>query len=91
VVGRAVRLGRMLGLPFVPVTPTFPWLGALGLVPLPSKWVIRFGEPINLMARYEAVDPADPAVVGRVREEVRQRIQRMLVEGLRRRRSIFFG
>jgi 1-acyl-sn-glycerol-3-phosphate acyltransferase len=91
VVGRAVGLGRLVGLPYVPITPTFPWLGALGLVPLPSKWIIRFGEPINLMPRYEAADPGDPAVVGRVREEVRQRIQRMLVEGLRRRRSIFFG
>jgi 1-acyl-sn-glycerol-3-phosphate acyltransferase len=91
VIGRAKTLGRMLGLPHVPITPTFPWLGALGLVPLPTKWTIRFGEPINLAARHETADPADPALVSRVREEVRQRIQRMLVDGLRRRHSIFAG
>jgi 1-acyl-sn-glycerol-3-phosphate acyltransferase len=83
--------GRWLGLPHVPITPTFPWLGLLGLVPLPSKWTIRFGEPIDLAASHAGADPADPALLGRLREEVRQRIQRMLLDGLRRRRSIFFG
>ena len=34
-------------LPYFPLTPTFPWLGPLGLVPLPSKWYIEFGEPID--------------------------------------------
>lgn len=88
---RAERVGRLLGLPYIPVTPMFPWLGALGLIPLPTKWTIRFGEPLNPAARYEARDPADLALVGRLREEVRQRIQRMVLESLRRRRSIFLG
>jgi 1-acyl-sn-glycerol-3-phosphate acyltransferase len=88
---RATAVGRLLGLPYLPITPTFPWLGLLGLVPLPTKWTIRFGEPINLADRYETADPGDPALLGRLREEVRQRIQRMVLEGLRRRRSIFFG
>src|SRR5260370_8394677 len=39
-------LARLLGLPTVPITPTFPWLGLAGLIPLPSKWFIAFGEPI---------------------------------------------
>ena len=39
-------LARLLGMPYFPVTPTFPWLGPLGLVPLPSKWLIEFCEPI---------------------------------------------
>jgi 1-acyl-sn-glycerol-3-phosphate acyltransferase len=89
--GRAERLGRLFGLPYLPITPMFPWLGALGLLPLPTKWTIRFGEPLNPAARYETRDPADLALVGRLREEVRQRIQRMVLESLRRRRSIFFG
>jgi len=89
--GRAQTLGRLLGLPYLPVTPTFPWLGLLGVVPLPTKWTIRFGEPLNLAARHEERDPEDLALVGRLREDVRQRIQRMVLESLRRRRSIFFG
>jgi 1-acyl-sn-glycerol-3-phosphate acyltransferase len=42
---------RRLGLPFLPVTPTFPLLGLLGLAPLPSKWVIRIGAPIAMADR----------------------------------------
>jgi 1-acyl-sn-glycerol-3-phosphate acyltransferase len=47
VIGNAKTLARLLGLPYLPVTPTFPWLGLLGLVPLPSKWIIEFGAPIE--------------------------------------------
>src|SRR5215208_6532605 len=39
-------LARLLNIPYFPVTPTFPLLGPLGAVPLPSKWLIEFGEPI---------------------------------------------
>ncbi len=46
VLGNAKTLARILDLPYFPLTPTFPWLGPLGLVPLPSKWYIEFGEPI---------------------------------------------
>jgi len=35
--GNIKPLARLLGLPYFPVTPTFPWLGPLGAVPLPSK------------------------------------------------------
>ena len=50
-VGSSRLLGRLLGLPYFPITPTFPWLGALGPVPLPSKWLIEFGPPIETAAR----------------------------------------
>src|SRR5262249_45816510 len=46
--GDSRTLARLTGAPFVPVTPTFPWLGPLGLVPLPSKWRIEFCEPFDL-------------------------------------------
>ena len=45
-IGNIRPLARLLGAPYFPMTPTFPWLGPLGLVPLPSKWLIEFGEPI---------------------------------------------
>ncbi|WP_370330715.1 lysophospholipid acyltransferase family protein, partial [Mycolicibacterium hippocampi] len=40
-------LARLLGLPYFPITPLFPLAGPLGVVPLPSKWYIQFGEPID--------------------------------------------
>jgi 1-acyl-sn-glycerol-3-phosphate acyltransferase len=56
VIGNMKTLARLLGLPYLPVTPTFPWLGLLGLVPLPSKWIIEFGAPIDTTAH--TVSPA---------------------------------
>jgi len=80
-------LRRLLGVP-IPVTPTFPLLGPLGLIPLPSQWRIRFGEPIW----FDDVAPervSDPLYVNRTREQVRGVIQALLEEELPRRRSIF--
>ncbi|MFG2463853.1 lysophospholipid acyltransferase family protein, partial [Streptomyces canus] len=37
-IGNAKTLARLLGFPYFPLTPTFPWLGPLGAVPLPTKW-----------------------------------------------------
>ncbi|MEO5853218.1 MAG: lysophospholipid acyltransferase family protein, partial [Nocardioides sp.] len=45
-VGNVPALARLLGVPYIPITPFFPWLGPLGLMPLPSKWILEFGEPI---------------------------------------------
>src|SRR5439155_1357181 len=67
--------GRLLGLPTLPLTPTFPWLGLWGLVPLPTKWALLFGEPLEVAARHAASDAADPARVGRLRDQVRERLQ----------------
>ncbi|HXZ85249.1 MAG TPA: lysophospholipid acyltransferase family protein [Myxococcota bacterium] len=80
-------LRRLLGIP-VPVTPTFPWLGPLGVVPLPSRWRIRFGEPIwfDTVPMERA---GDPLYVNRTREQVRGAIQNLLEEELPRRRSVF--
>jgi 1-acyl-sn-glycerol-3-phosphate acyltransferase len=39
-------LAKLFKLPYFPVTPTFPMLGPLGAIPLPSKWIIQFGKPI---------------------------------------------
>src|SRR5207253_119587 len=45
-VASADWLGRAVGLPYLPITPTFPWLGPLGFVPLPTKWSIDFADPL---------------------------------------------
>ncbi len=39
-VGNVPALARLLGVPYIPITPLFPLLGPLGLVPLPSKWLL---------------------------------------------------
>ncbi len=82
-------LARLLGLPYVPVTPTFPWLGPLGLVPLPSKWHIEFGEPIPT-ADLGPAAAEDPMVVFDLTDRVRERIQHTLYSLLLQRRSVFF-
>lgn len=83
-------LARLLGLPYFPVTPTFPLLGPLGAVPLPSKWQIEFGTPITTDER-PAAEADDPMVLFEVTDQVRDRIQQSLYRMLAARRSVFFG
>jgi 1-acyl-sn-glycerol-3-phosphate acyltransferase len=83
-------VGRLFGLPYFPVTPTFPLLGALGAVPLPSKWRIVLGEAIP-MDHYDPAAADDEVLVGRLNEKLRATIQDMLERALRERRSVFSG
>ena len=46
-------LARLLGMPAFPVTLTWPWLGPLGMLPLPVKYRIYFGEPMQLQRQPE--------------------------------------
>jgi 1-acyl-sn-glycerol-3-phosphate acyltransferase len=87
-VADAPGLARMLGAPFLPITPTFPWLGPLGLVPLPSKWRIEFCEPIDLSDH--GPDAAeDRALVFDISERVRETIQAKVYENLVKRGGAF--
>ena len=88
VLGNARTLARLLGLPYFPLTPTFPWLGPLGLIPLPSKWYIEFGEPIET-ARYGAEAADDPMLVFELTDRVREQIQSNLYRLLMQRRSVW--
>ncbi|HSN75645.1 MAG TPA: lysophospholipid acyltransferase family protein [Anaerolineae bacterium] len=90
VIGKVEPLARLLGLPFFPLTPTWPWTGPLGLAPLPTKWFIDIGQPIHLDG-HDARAAANPSVVARLTDQVRTTIQRMLLERLARRRSVFLG
>jgi 1-acyl-sn-glycerol-3-phosphate acyltransferase len=90
VLAKADWIGRPFGLPYFPITPSFPLLGPLGVVPLPTKWSIDFADPIATAAYGpEAAD--DPILVNRLSEQVRSVIQRMIDGRLARRRSIWFG
>ena len=83
-------IGRPFGLPYFPLTPTFPWLGLFGAIPLPTKWSIDFGEPLDL-SRYPKEAADDPILVNRLSEQVRHQIQTIIDGRLARRRSIWFG
>jgi 1-acyl-sn-glycerol-3-phosphate acyltransferase len=79
------RLGRLLGMPAFTITPTFPWLGPLGLLPLPVKYRIYFGEPFDFEGDSNDEDAAIEARVA----EVRGAIEALLARGLRERRGVF--
>ncbi|TNY38916.1 lysophospholipid acyltransferase family protein [Thermomonospora catenispora] len=87
-IGDVRALARLLGLPYFPITPTFPLLGALGLIPLPSKWLIRFGEPMTLKG-YGPRDADDPMTVFDLTDHVRETVQQMLYDTLLERGPAF--
>ncbi len=79
-------VARLLGFPAFPVTPTFPWLGPLGLLPLPVKYHIYFGKPMHFSGDPDDEDEVlDPKV-----QRVRRTIQRMLRDGLKARKNVFW-
>jgi len=90
VLGRLTTVARPLGLPYIPITPTFPLLGPLGLLPVPTKWSIQIGAPIappppNDNPSGESEDTLELA------ETVRRRLDQMIADLLVQRRSIIFG
>jgi len=87
-VGNVPALARLLGIPYIPITPLFPLLGPLGLVPLPSKWLLEFGEPIRT-DEYDAGSADDPMLVFNVTDQVRETIQQTLYSLLMQRQSVF--
>jgi 1-acyl-sn-glycerol-3-phosphate acyltransferase len=89
-IGDIKPLARLFGAPYFPVTPLFPLLGPLGLVPLPSKWYIEFGEPIRTDS-IGAAEADDPMTVFNLTDQVRETIQHTLYRLLSQRRNAFLG
>ncbi|MBP7971838.1 MAG: lysophospholipid acyltransferase family protein [Candidatus Nanopelagicales bacterium] len=88
IIGNAKTLARILGMPYFPITPTFPLLGPLGMIPLPSKWIIEFGEPIYT-DDFPETAADDPMLVFNLTDQVRETIQQTLYRLLVQRRSVF--
>jgi 1-acyl-sn-glycerol-3-phosphate acyltransferase len=87
---RVEYMAKTLGIPYLPITPTFPALGPLGLLPAPTKWRVVFGEPLDFDGYGpEAAD--DDILVGRLAERVRTTIQGMLDRMVAARKSVWFG
>jgi 1-acyl-sn-glycerol-3-phosphate acyltransferase len=81
-------VARFFGLPYFPVTPFWPWLGALGMIPLPSKWRIQFHAPIHVEEHPpEAADNQN--LVMALADEVRDTIQQGIYDNLKLRRGVF--
>jgi 1-acyl-sn-glycerol-3-phosphate acyltransferase len=87
---RVEYLAKLLGLPYIPITPTFPLFGPLGLIPAPTKWRIECAERIDLTS-YGRGAAEDNVLVGRLTERVRAIIQHMLDEAIRSRNSVWLG
>jgi 1-acyl-sn-glycerol-3-phosphate acyltransferase len=87
-IGNAKPVAELLRLPYFPITPTFPWLGPLGVVPLPSRWIIEFCPPV-LTNGYEPGCEDDPAVIADLSGRVRGTIQRKLDDLLDERGPAF--
>jgi 1-acyl-sn-glycerol-3-phosphate acyltransferase/nucleoside-diphosphate-sugar epimerase len=79
-------LVRWTGWPFIPITPTFPLLP----VPLPTKWHIRYLEPVSV-SPLRPEDAEDRRKVREFSQHVREIMQRNIDEMLVRRKHIFFG
>ena len=83
-------MSKLTGMPYFPITPAFPWLGLLGFVPLPTKWYIDIGEPIP-MDQYPDGAEQNLMLVSQLTDQVRNIVQKMIIQRLSQRRSIFFG
>ncbi|MBV9728731.1 MAG: acyltransferase family protein [Pseudonocardiales bacterium] len=89
-IGDIKPLARLFSTPYFPVTPFFPLLGPLGMIPLPSKWYIEFGEPVRTDA-YAPDSAEDPMLVFNLTDQIRETIQQTLYRLLIQRRNPFLG
>ncbi|MCA1783929.1 MAG: acyltransferase family protein [Intrasporangiaceae bacterium] len=84
-------LARALGVPYFPIVAqmfAMPVFGPLALLPLPSKWIIEYGEPIDT-TQFDPDAADDPMTVFDLTDRVRDTIQGMLHRNLMGRRSVF--
>ena len=71
-------LARRLGLPVAPITPTFPWLGPLGLLPYPVSYKIVYGEPLHFHERFGPEGADDARLVRYLANQVRRSVQLLM-------------
>jgi 1-acyl-sn-glycerol-3-phosphate acyltransferase len=83
-------IAKLIGFPFFPISLTFPWLGPLGFVPLPTKWYIDIGEPVPT-DQYDPDAAGNPMLVGQLTDQMRNLVQNMVYHRLAQRKSIFLG
>lgn len=82
-------LSQMIGIPYFPFTPTFPWLGPVGLIPLPSKWSIHILPPLDF-SEYEPEAEKDRVLIYKLSKQVRDMIQDTLSKQREKRKGVWF-
>ena len=87
---KSEAMAKITGLPFFPISTTWPWLGLLGFVPLPTKWFIDIGEPIP-MDHYPPKSEQNLMLVQQLTDQTRNIVQQMISSRLAQRRSVFLG
>ncbi len=85
---KSETLAKLVGFPYFPISPTFPWTGLFGFIPLPSHWFIDFGEPMPL-DEYSEEAAEDIGVVSQLTDQVRNAIQEMIYTRLAQRQSVY--
>ena len=79
-------LAKLLRAPYVLISPLLPLLGPLAYFPLPTKFRVYFGEPMYFDGPFDDED----SVIQRKVDQVQDRVQQLIDEGLLQRRSVFF-
>lgn len=83
-------MAKTIGVPYIPITPTFPLMGLLGMIPFPTKWSIHFGEP-RYFDSYKDKALKDELQIHKLSEAVREDIQDILIQLLKKRKNVWFG
>lgn len=87
-IAKETFFAQALGVPYLPITWTFPWLGPLGAIPLPSKWQIHILPTIDF-SQYGPDAEKDRVLVHKMSLMVKEQIQDTIIEKIKHRRSIW--
>jgi 1-acyl-sn-glycerol-3-phosphate acyltransferase len=82
-------LARALNFPYMPVTPLMLFLGPLGMLPLPTKYTIYYGEPLHFYREYPPETVKNPETIYALVDTVKTRVQELIDQGLRGRKGVF--
>lgn len=88
-IGNLKPIAKLLNFPYFPITPFFPWLGPLGMIPLPTKYYICYGEPFKFYEEYSPEAVNDPETMRTLADKVQLKVQEMIDELLKKRKTIF--
>jgi 1-acyl-sn-glycerol-3-phosphate acyltransferase len=86
-IARTGWLADLLGIPLLSANPSLR-IASAALLPLPSRWTIRFAEPIDVRDLGPAA-AEDPGAVNALADRVQATVQALLDEGVAARSSVF--
>lgn len=89
IIWKSRQIAKPFGIPYVPLTTTFPWLGPLGLIPLPSKVRIIFGRPLSFK-KFKRSDINNDKIINAETKKIRRQIQTTINTELKKRTSIWY-